>query len=290
MNNRLDLTYPLTFFSLLSGALIFIYKIILKMFFVSVPEFSLPFDFAIIRSLALIIFLVIILYWTVSLFLLFLNLLVHLLGNKKIEKFYLNIITIFFNGKRKDVFLLSVLFMAIPTLLLSFLLSTRDYLVFLVFLFLVMVYSVFENRITSKYNIKKGFFIILASLGVLYFIIVVFSFVCYFNSSFEIQYDKEMYFEGEDVFLKIYPLGIFRPEILEVHYSNELLLLENRTDKSYRAAPLYLKIDSNHLKNTSYNSYILVKYRYLKGSQFLKLREAYFVSFVPVFNETRPNN
>ncbi len=79
-------------------------------------------------------------------------------------------------------------------------------------------------------------------------------------SGINVTFDKEFYEPGEIVRFKVETFGIVKPPLETIYYSNELITLEDRTNKPYHQAPAYGVISARQITPEPYNSFLLVQY------------------------------
>jgi hypothetical protein len=136
-----------------------------------------------------------------------------------------------------------------------------------------------------KHIILDVIFWILLIPFILVTIYVTLNMLMYLTSGYSVELDESQYFMNQtDVYVKIYPYGIYKPAIREVYYfTNETLLL-NRTADYFRGSPTYLIIPKEKLTNASYNSFIVVWYNYGLVGTFLEPQPAWQTTLIPVFS------
>lgn len=118
----------------------------------------------------------------------------------------------------------------------------------------------FENTsITRKLIIT-----FLTILIIVLFLNTLANYIIFFSSGFDIIFDKSHYFNNEDVYVQIYPKGIINPEIINITYHRTPLNYNSHPD--YKRTPIYLKIPSSILKVQSYNSFLIINYKYKTDS------------------------
>lgn len=80
----------------------------------------------------------------------------------------------------------------------------------------------------------------------------------------DIEFDKDFYFDGDEVHLKISTYGPDKVMIDTVTYSNnQTLLLDRRSETQFRGAPAYIIIPASELNEEPFNAYVLVNYTYV---------------------------
>ena len=189
-------------------------------------------------------------------------------------------------SKKSDIFKswiknMGTILLILATILFIFLFS----LIIIIFLKLpdpyfwtviLIALSSFSFATRKKWNLGKWTAWGIMGVSSVFLLILIFhviaNTVLYFGADFEISLDEHHYFENEDVFLKVYPSGIFKPRLQEVFYSNDTILLLNRTGEEFQRTPAYVKINSSILVTKPENSFIVLKYKF--GSSCL--------SFLPI--------
>lgn len=119
-------------------------------------------------------------------------------------------------------------------------------------------------RFENASSIKKVIIIFLTALLAGLFFNTIWSYTLFFSSGFDIVFDKTHYFNNEDVYVQIYPKGIVSPEIIDITYHRTLL--NYPSDPEFKKSPIYLKIPSSILKTQSYNSFLIITYKYKSDS------------------------
>ena len=149
-----------------------------------------------------------------------------------------------------------------------------------------------SNWAVSTFMLKRNNYctyiisIVWAIVFLLSIIFVIFNAILFYSIHFDFSFDKEKYFNGEDVYVQISPRGLLLPYVKQITYSTPPQEISYVRDPGFGGAPIYLKIYSSNLTIYPYNSYITIIYDIKDWKIF---RNSLTKSeFVPVFNYTSP--
>lgn len=149
------------------------------------------------------------------------------------------------------------------------------------------------SKLTCKSAIALLFIVFVLALTVFLAI----NSITHSSVDFITEFDKSEYFIGDNVYLKIYPSGILKPEIVNITYSNEHLPVNYVQHPQYTRSPVYVVISGEMLKDEPYNSYLTINYRvptliplydYLSTSEFIPVFRN-FTKFVNMSINTTNN-
>jgi|GEM_PF-6118409 len=176
-------------------------------------------------------------------------------------------------------------------MLLIFMLPIHYFLIsFLVFVLFVML-LIFKKYL--KNIIWDVLLYILALFVTIIIAYILINMILLLTSNVTITLDKEQYFQGDNVYAKIFASGLLKDlELKEVYYSPPSigLLLANRTqDFVYKSDPFLVKVNSSNLTSYTPNSYLLVVYNYGMAFILPKPNPHVKIEFVPVFNYSNTN-
>ena len=152
-----------------------------------------------------------------------------------------------------------------------------------------IIYSMqpYEKKIKKLFSKaqKNGFpwyWGVSITLVVSIFLFVILTGIISYSVSFEVEYSKDFFEKTEEPYVEIYPLGIVRPRVINVTYSNQNIPLDYVKHESYRASPIYTTIPIEILTDEPYNSFIKITYEILPWSPHIFIYGEK-VEFVPVF-------
>jgi len=136
----------------------------------------------------------------------------------------------------------------------------------------LLVGNIFGKKILSIYKNKEMtilqiFIFVMVSLVVILLIFfTIWNYTILFTSNFDISYDKSYYLSNEDIYVQIYSKGILKPQVINISYHTTPLNYSNHP--SFNKAPIYLVIPKEILKTDSWNSFLIIQYKYRDKSWF----------------------